>query len=379
MESMLWISIGLIVYPYLIYPLVMCLFGLLRPRKVKRAAYVPTITVLIPAYNEASNIGDTIQNKLDQGYPRDKLQIIVISDASTDGTDDIARRFAEQGVVFVRREERKGKAAALNAAVRMASGDILVFSDANSLFGPNALQRMAENFADPEVGYVTGSLGFIVDSARQGGAGISAYMRYENLVRRIETRSGSIVGVNGGVDAIRKKLYRDTPQHLITDLVLPLIVISRNYRVVFDPAVTALEVPNTAIGSEFRMRVRVTLRALQGLRHMRALFNPWHYPRVAFCLISHKVLRYLGFLFMLAAIASNVVLARHSSLYEVLLRLQFVAYGFALFGLVPSLPAWLKRFTVVPSYLLLSNAAFAIAAFRFLRGDLMAIWQPRAG
>lgn len=379
MEIVFWILLFLIVYPYLIYPLAMLVLGLIRPRKVKRGTYLPTVTILIPAYNEVSYIGATIQNKINLGYPQDKLQIFVISDASVDGTDDVVASFADQGVTLLRREGRKGKAAALNAAVHLARGEILVFSDANSLFGPNALHRLVENFADPEVGYVTGSLSFIMDNNHLSGGGVNAYMRYENMVRRIETTSGSIIGVNGGVDAIRKELYVDTPQHLITDLILPLTVIARKYRVIFDPSVTAVEAPNSEIASEFRMRIRVALRAMQGLAHMRGLLNPLSHPLESFRLISHKVLRYLGFIFMITAIISNAVLARGSEFYYVLLWLQIAVYSLAFLGLSPNLPQWLKRFTAIPSYLLLSNTAFAIATFRFLRGDSMAIWRPRAG
>lgn len=379
METIFWMSIILIIHPYLIYPLAMLVLGLIRPRKVKRGAYMPTVTILIPAYNEVNCIGATIQNKLNQGYSQEKLQIIVISDASADGTDDVVASFADQGVTLLRREGRKGKAAALNAAVQLVRGEIIVFSDANSLFGPSALHRLVENFADPEVGYVTGSLGFIMADDHLSGGGVSAYMRYENMVRRIETTSGSIIGVNGGVDAMRKDLYVDTPPHLITDLILPLTVIARNYRVIFDPSVTAVEAPNSEIGAEFRMRIRVALRAMQGLIHMRSLLNPLRHPLVSFGLISHKVLRYLGFLFMLGALVSNAVLANRNEFYFYLLWLQIAVYSLAFLGLLPGLPGWLKRFTTIPSYLLLSNTAFAIATFRFLRGDSMTIWRPRAG
>lgn len=379
METILWISIVLIVYPYLIYPLAMLLIGSLRPRQIRRAAQFPAMTILIPAYNEVDCIGATIKNKLDQGYPADKLQIIVISDGSDDGTDDVVRSFAQEGVTLHRREGREGKAAALNAAVRHARGEIIIFSDANTLFGPGALQRIAENFADPEIGYLTGSLGFVSDSDNLSGTGVNAYMRYENLVRRIETRAGSIIGANGGVDAIRRELYVDIPPRLITDFVLPLSVMAGGHRVIFDPGVTAFEIPNSEIASEFRMRVRVALRALQGLAYMRRLLNPLRRPMPAFCLISHKVLRYLGFVFMIAALLSNIVLARDSGFFQVLLALQALAYALAILGLAHGIPGWLKKITVVPSYLVLSNAAFAIATFRFLRGDTMAVWRPRAG
>jgi cellulose synthase/poly-beta-1,6-N-acetylglucosamine synthase-like glycosyltransferase len=379
MEIVFWILIILIVYPYLIYPLAMLALGLIRPRKVKRGIYLPTLTILIPAYNEVGHIGATIQNKLNQGYPHDKLQIIVISDASLDGTDDVVASFADQGVTLLRREGREGKAAALNAAVHLARGEILIFSDANSLFGPNALHRLVENFVDPEVGYVTGSLSFLMDNDHLSGDGVNAYMRYENMVRRIEAMSGSIIGVNGGVDAIRKELYVDTPPHLITDLILPLTVIAKKYRVIFDSSATAVEAPNSEISSEFRMRIRVALRAMQGLAHMRCLLNPLNRPMESFRLISHKVLRYLGFLFMITALISNAVLAHGSEFYYALLWLQIAIYSLGFLGLLPSLPHWLKQCTTIPSYLLLSNTAFAVATFRFLRGDSMAIWRPRAG
>ncbi|CAN5159554.1 glycosyltransferase family 2 protein [soil metagenome] len=378
MKILLWTSIVLIVYPYLIYPVIVYFLGLMRPRPVKRAAHLPTMSVLIPAYNEVDCIGATIRNKLEQAYPAEKLQIIVISDGSTDGTDEVVRQFADKGVSLLRREGREGKAAGLNDAVRHATGEIIVFSDANTLFGPNALHRIAENFADPAIGYLTGSLEFLAGEGNLSGAGGNAYMRYESLVRRIETRAGSIIGSNGGVDAIRRSLYVDTPAHLITDFILPLTVMAGGHRVIFDPLVTAFEAPNVEVSSEFRMRVRVALRALQGLAHMRRLLNPLRYPLASFCIISHKALRYLGFVFMLSALASNLVLAQDDGFYRGLLLLQLVAYGLALLGFL-RLPGFLRKLTVVPSYLLLSNVAFAIAAFRFLRGDTMAVWRPRAG
>lgn len=379
MAAIFWISVLLIVYPYVIYPLAVFLLGAARPRRVRRRAQLPSVTILIPAYNEVACIGATIRNKLDQGYPSEKLQIIVISDGSDDGTDDVVGRFEEAGVTLLRRTGREGKAAALNDAVKHATGDIIIFSDANTLFGPGALRRIVENFADPEVGYVTGSLGFASSDFTVSGAGVDAYMRYEDMVRKMETKVGSIIGVNGGVDAIRRTLYVDIPAHLITDFVLPLSVIAGGHRVVFDAAVTASEVPNDQVSSEFRMRVRVALRALQGLAHMRCLLNPFRYPLTAFCLVSHKVLRYFGFVFMLAALISNMALAGTGAFYQALLAFQLLAYGLALAVLWNGLPRRLRKIGLVPSYLLLSNAAFALAVYRFLRGDSMATWRPRAG
>ena len=379
MEILFWISVFLVAYPFSIYPLLVLLLSLVRSRPVRRQEWEPTVTVLIPAYNEADCIAATVQNKLDQDYPRDKLQILVVSDGSSDGTDDIVRTFADRGVQLLRCELREGKAAALNEAITHANGEVVVFSDANSLFEKSAIRHMAENFFDPEVGYVTGALSYIAEGSTVSGSGAGAYIRYENLLRRAETHLGSIIGVNGGVDAIRRKLYVDTPKQLITDFVLPLTVMAGGYRVVFDPSVTSRETANTEIGSEFRMRVRVSLRALQGLAYMKRLLNPWRYPLASFCLISHKVLRYFAFFFMMIALACNIGLAFTETLYRYLLVLHLSGYMLACVGLSSGLPAWLHRLTVVPSYLLMSYAAFAAAVLKYLRGETMATWKPRAG
>lgn len=378
-EIIFWSMVLLVIYPYFVYPLLILLIGFFRPRPVNAKVATPSVTVLIPAYNEASCIRATVQNKLDQIYPSEKLQIIVVSDGSDDGTDDIVREFQSRSVQLLRREGREGKAAALNAAVRHATGEIVIFSDANSLFSLGAVQSIVGNFSDTEVGYVTGSLAFTSDGRSLSGGGSGAYMRYENMLRTAETRSGSIIGVNGGVDAIRRDLYVDIPRQLITDFVLPLTVIARGHRVIFDQNATSQEEANSEMQSEFRMRVRVALRALQGLVYMKRLLNPFTYPLTSFCLLSHKVLRYVAFLFLTIALICNLFLAAASSFYQVLLLLHLAGYLLALTGLSRRLPSWLRKITIVPSYLLMSYAAFAMAAFKFLRGDSMAVWKPRAG
>jgi cellulose synthase/poly-beta-1,6-N-acetylglucosamine synthase-like glycosyltransferase len=378
-EWIFWTSVFLVIYPYLGYPLLVFVGGLIWPSLVSRQPQQSAVTVLIPAYNEADCIAKTIQNKLDQNYPKDKLQIIVTSDGSTDGTDDIVRGFAAQGVEFLSRKTREGKAAALNEAVKHARGDIIIFSDANSLFDREAIRFMVENFADHEVGYVTGSLHLVTEDTAPSGSDGGVYLRYENFLRTLETRFASIIGVNGGVDAIRKSLYTEIPSALITDFVLPLRVIAQRFRVVYDPRVISHEVANRQLGTEFRMRVRVALRALQGLIYMRRLLNPIRYPVAAFCLISHKLLRYMTFLFLPIALAANIKLAFTEPLYQWMLAVHLTAYALALLGLLAGLPRSLRKITAVPSYFLLSNMAFSLAMLKFLRGEKMATWRPRAG
>ena len=379
LELLFWLSVLLVVYPYSGYPVVLVILATLRTAPVSRKSWQPTVTILIPAYNEADCIKATIQNKIDQDYPRAKVQIIVISDGSTDGTDALVRDFRSADVTLLRREGREGKAAALNEAIEHAIGEIVIFSDANSLFNPDALKRMVENFADPAIGYVTGSLEFATAGVSLSGSGVNAYIRFENFLRQAESRFGSIIGVNGGVDAIRRELYIKIPSRLITDFVLPLSVLAKGYRVVFDATVRSSEVANAELSAEFRMRVRVALRALQGLVYMRQLLNPFRYPMASFCLISHKLLRYFAFLFLLSALVTNTWLALERDVYQFILGFHLAAYILALLGMLPQLPKWLKRLTTIPSYLLMSYTAFALAVFKLMRGESMATWRPRAG
>ena len=201
-------------------------------------------------------------------------------------------------------------------------------------------------------------------------------MKYENALRTLETQVGSIIGVNGGVDAIRRELYSDVPRHLITDFVLPLYVIGTKHRVVYDERVHASEVANTELGSEFRMRIRVGLRALQGITYMRRLCNPVNYPWAAFSLISHKLSRYFCFLFLLIAFLTNLMLVTSPGFARLLIA-QTLTYLLALIGLRKGM--LFRKLTLIPAYLLMTNMAFAVAAIRFLQGETMATWEPRAG
>ena len=197
-----------VAYVYFGYPLVVLILSMARPRPVYRKTITPSVTLLIAAYNEAECIAATIENKLGLDYPREKLEIIVISDGSTDNTDEIVRRYEGERVRLIRQEPRAGKTSALNLAVGHANGEILVFSDANSSYAPDALRFLVENFNDPKVGYVTGKMIYTNPDGSPVGDGCTAYMKYENFLRAAETRVGSVVGVDGGIDAVRKSLYR---------------------------------------------------------------------------------------------------------------------------------------------------------------------------
>lgn len=376
-----WCLLGSVLaamYPIVVYPLILAVIAALRPRPVHRAGITPAVSIVIPAHNEAKCIAETIENKLTQDYPPEKREIIVVSDASDDGTDEVVARYLERGVKLLRREKRQGKAAALNEAIAQTRGELIVFSDANSIFDRDAVRLLAENFADARVGYVTGVLEYI-HRGETSGRGSGAYMRYENWLRRIESRAGSIIGVNGGVGAMRRDLYQAVPSNQMTDFVLPLRVIAAGYRVIFDERVHSCEEANQELKSEFRMRVRVGLRALHAMAHVRKDLSAIHSPLATFCIVSHKVFRYFSFAFLAIALAANCMLAGRSEPFRVLLECQIAFYGLALAGLVGGLPVALKKLTALPAWFVVTNVAFGVAALRFVRGESVTTWKPRAG
>jgi cellulose synthase/poly-beta-1,6-N-acetylglucosamine synthase-like glycosyltransferase len=379
LRVLFWILLILAIYPFVLYPALAFLLSRLRGRPVRKGDQIPRVSILIAAHNEAACIQETIANKLALDYPRDRLEIIVVSDASTDGTDDLVRTFESQGIRLVRQEERCGKTSALNLGVTQATGEILVFSDANSLYDPLALRALVRNFADESVGYVTGKMIYVHPEGSTTGEGNSAYMRYENLLREWETRLGSIVGVDGGVDAVRRDLYVRLPADALPDFALPLEVVRQGRRIVYEPAALLREPSVTQPRDEYRMRVRVALRALWAIRDRPDLLNPLRHGLYAWQLFSHKVLRYVAFLPLALLLAVNMALALDSKFYAALLALQTACYAGAFLGFLlsgrRSVPRWLS----LPYYFVLIQAASCHAIVKLIAGQKIVVWAPRTG
>ena len=376
-EALFWISAVLVVYVYIGYPALAWLLARLIGRPVRKAPIQPRVTVLTAAFNEAAHIEATVRNKLEQDYPAELLDMIVISDESTDGTDEIVRVLGPR-VRLIRQSPRAGKTAALNLAVDQAEGEILVFSDANSIYASDAIRRLVENFADPEVGYVTGKMVYVTEDGSLVGDGCSAYMKYENWLRDQETRLASVIGVDGGVDAVRKSLFEKMRADQLPDFVLPLSVARRGHRVVYEPRALLKEAALSQHEAEYRMRVRVGLRALWALSDLRALLNPLRHGLLAFQLISHKLLRYLAFVPLALVLVTSIALSGSHELYLAAALGQLVFYALAIVGWTTGSQS---RSAVIgiPYYFLLLNLATAHAALRFLRRERQATWAPRTG
>lgn len=376
--TILWATLFASFYVYIGYPLCVWCLARLRPRPVRAAPLEPTVTIVIAAHNEAAVIGATLEQLLRVDYPPDKRELIVVSDGSNDGTDEIVQRFQARGVRLIRQEPRGGKTSALNSGVAAAGGEVIVFADANSLWHVDALRRVLAPLADPNVGYVTGRMVYTVTEGSAAATGSSAFMRYESFVRENESRIGSIVGVDGGLDAVRRELYRPMRPDQLPDFVLPLDVQRQGRRVVFAADALLAEPASSGRRDEYRMRVRVALRAFWALWESRDLLDPRREPLFAWQLLSHKWLRYLAFIFLIGSLVTSTWLAPFSSLY----RAIALAHLLLLFGGLVGW--WLEgRRTIgllrLPLYLLLLNVACAHAFVRFLRGERLVLWTPRKG
>lgn len=376
MHIVFLMSVSLLVYVYGGYPLLCALLATIRRRPVRSATVTPKVTILISAYNEVDKIEATIRNKLDQEYPASNCNIIVVSDGSDDGTDAVISGIAaaDKRVRMIRQEPRAGKTSALNAAAALADGEILVFSDANSLYAQNALRKLVEAFADPEVGYATGRMLYRAPDGSLTGKNCSTYMRYENALRRLESAFGSVVGVDGAIDAVRAALYTAMRPNQQPDFALPLSVVERGRRVVYMPEARLYEASLARTADEFRMRTRVALRAWHTLYDKACLLNPLRFGLYSWQLLSHKWMRYLAPVFQLGALVSNAALLGKSPVWNALFVIQASFYLLAAWGFRGhSLPGPLS----LPYYLCLVNAAAATALVRFLRGQEQVTWPPR--
>jgi cellulose synthase/poly-beta-1,6-N-acetylglucosamine synthase-like glycosyltransferase len=260
-------------------------------------------------------------------------------------------------------------------AAATAGGELLVCSDANSIYEPGALRALAACFADPSVGYVTGRMIYGNPDGSVVGDGCTGYMRYENKLREWETLAGSVVGVDGGIDAVRRELYTPMRPDQLPDFVLPLLVVEQGYRVVYEPRAVLKELALSDDGQEFRMRVRVSLRALWALWDTRALLNPFKHGLFSLQLWSHKVLRYLAFIPIALVVPLNLALLGEGAIYVVALLGQGAFWFMALLGS----RVGAGRVTGWPYYFGMLNWAAAVAFLRFLRGEKQVTWQPRGG
>jgi cellulose synthase/poly-beta-1,6-N-acetylglucosamine synthase-like glycosyltransferase len=373
-EFLFWISAGLLVWVYAGYPLLLVVVASAIRRRKHPLGHAPFVSVLIAAYNEEANIDRKIQQTLALDYPPDRIEILVLSDCSTDRTDQIVNAIRDPRVRLLRMAERKGKTHAQNEGVRAARGDILVFSDATTVYHSQALRYLVCNYEDAQVGAVSGRYQYFDPKGSSPTAlGTIAFWNYENLIKTLQSRIQTISGCCGCIYSVRRSIYTELPDDVISDLVQPLWVIQKHYRVIFEDRALAYEETTQSASEEFSMRIRVIARGIRGLLSVRDLLKPWKFGWVSFQLGSHKVLRWLVPFFLVLLFASNASLLAYRS-YRVLWLLQVLFYACAALGiLIPLHRRW--KPLGVPLYFCTLNVAALLSILEVLRGRRYVVWE----
>lgn len=382
MNSLAIFFFFLIIYPYLIYPLIALLLGFLRNKKVEKKEIYPRVCMMIAAYNEEKSIEAKIENSLKLDYPNELLNIVVVSDGSSDRTDAIVQKYGEHGVELIRVEGRLGKTEARNIALREIKDEIILFSDATTIYEKDIVKKIVRNFADPSVGMVSARLQYLSSSAGDMDVGQSVFWKIECMIKNAQMKFSTLTGSLGCASAFRRKEYVELPPHIIEDFTEPLMIIQKGFRVVYEHEARCYEYATEKSGQEWRMRVRVICGGLLGMMHAKKVLNPMKYPAPSFQLISHKLLRWLAgpnailcFIFSCIATISGNATFFVKALY--LSQIFFlILVGTALvFEKVPEI----KKIISMAKYFFILNAASVAAIFKTIALPAKATWETERG
>jgi cellulose synthase/poly-beta-1,6-N-acetylglucosamine synthase-like glycosyltransferase len=370
-----WFALALLAYIYVGYPLIAVLRAMLWPRKREKAPIEPTISIVVVAHNEAHCIGARIENLLSIDYPRDRVQIIIGSDGSTDATVDKAREYEKYGVRVRAFRENRGKPAVLNAVIPTARGEIVVLTDARQRFEPGAVRALIENFADPAIGGASGELVLETnESTRAGGQGTAMYWRYEKFIRSTEGQADSTVGATGAIYAIRRELFEPIPDDtILDDVVIPLRIVRRGYRVVFEPRARALDTASATAHQEFVRKSRTIAGTFQLFARETWLLIPWR-NRIWFETISHKALRLMLPVLHGALLVANVGLSE-GWFYQTMLFGQVAFYAAAFVGYTQRDAPRRMFFFSVPCAICLLSWTVIVGFVRFVTNRQQVTWE----
>jgi len=374
-QILFWICVSAIVYSYVIYPVILMLMGGFSKREERiEGGNLFGVTVIIAAYNEEKVIAQRIENCLNLSYPADQLEIIIASDGSDDGTVEIAKEHGMGRIKLLNYSDRRGKVNVLNDAVKEARNEIIVFSDANTMFAPDAIEKIVKHFQDEKIGCVCGHLQFVNPDNSNSGELEGIYWKYETLLKKMEGRRGSLLGANGAIYAVRKSLYCfPAPDTIVEDFVIPMKILEKGYEVVFEPDSIAVEETAKHIVHEKQRRIRIGAGDFQALLMLKSLLNPFR-GFVALAFWSHKVLRWFAPFFMIGAFIANLVLIGYP-FYKAMLILQMVFYVSAIIGQILSWSGMKVKMFNICYYFVSMNLALFLGFFKFLSGTQKVTWQ----
>lgn len=383
-----WGSALLLLHTYFLYPLILVVLDGVtqfldnvrymrsgRERRVQaKEGGLPQVTLVVAAFNEAACIQQKLTNSLALDYPRDRFQVIVGSDGSTDETDQLVRQVRDPRLLLSS-AERRGKTGVLNRCIPMATGDIVVLTDANTILEREAIRKLVRHFTDPEVGAVCGKLKLYNPSKREYEE--SAYWSYESLIKFYEGKRGVVMGANGGLYAIRRRLFSALPEStIVDDFVIPLRLMDQGFKVLYDPEAVAYEESTEDYAREFKRRARIAAGNFQALRLVPRLLSPAA-GFAAFAFWSHKLLRWCAPALMVSTFLANLFLISHP-LYRATFVGQVTFYGLALAGRRGLFKGALRRVASIAHYFVAMNLAIAVGFWRFLRSSQSAAWERTA-
>ena len=375
LEILFWAATTTVTYTYAGYPLLLRLLGLAARPRPRGQRPRPRLSVIISAYNEAATIVTKLRSTLEQRYPADRLEVIVVSDGSEDGTDQIVRACTDRRVRLIRQEPRAGKALALNRGVAAATGDVLVFTDANAAFAPHALERLAAPFDDPSVGLVSGQGLYAVNEGGDTRAVANGYVRYEAALKSAESRLGFVAGADGAIYALRRNLYHELAAAEVNDLLHPIQAALAGYRCRFDPRAATVEPPSKDAGHEWGRHVRMVAQGVHLVSRWLPRLVAARRWREAWGLVSHRALRWLTAPLLGLMLVLNLAINDHG-LYALTLAAQAAFYTVAALGLVAERTGVRLGPLAVPYFFCVVAAAGVAGVTRWLRGGAQAVWAP---
>lgn len=376
MNILFWISIIFLFYTYFGYPLLMAFLLMLKKEKpINKADITPQISIVVSAYNEEKNIGAKLNNLTNLDYPKDKIEIVVISDKSSDRTDEIVKGFSDEGVKLVKLHERSGKIAAYRKVLPQLKGEIIVFSDATSIIYPATISKLMRNFNDKSVGCAGGLLIYVNSKDAIVGKGEKKYWSYEKRIRDFEWRISSLPSVSGTLYAIRKELYPlDMKDYLADDLIAPFNVVKKGFRTVFEKEAVCRDYTTLDIKEEMAKRIRITVQNIRGLLEYPGILNPFKYGLFSLLVISHKLFRLLVPVFLLILFVVSVILSFYAWFFVPVTLVQIVFYALGLSGYSINKKV---KFGLGNSlfYFCLSNLAILEGIIEFLKGYKVVTWE----
>ena len=374
MEIIFWLSAFFILYCYLGYPLILIILGLLFGKEIKRAEITPSVSLLIPVYNEEKIIQKKIENSLDLDYPKDKLEIIVASE-SDDKTNEIVKKYENKGIKLFAYSGREGKQYTIYRTIPQCKGEIIVLTDANGMFKKDALLKLVRNFADPRIGCVSGELKYINPQETSIGESEGIYWRYEIFIKKLESKIQSILGANGSIYALRKELYSPISKYRGDDFELPIRVAQQGYGVVWEPEAISEEEVYPETIKEFKRKVVIIGWHFRGAFILLKESFKKNQPLLVFQLISHKILRWLIGFFLVFIFLSNILLL-DNPFYSILFIGQIIFYSLAIFGyFLDKKRKKLNKLVNLAYYFCMVNLAALVGVIKGILGKQKPTWE----